>query len=105
MPMYPAQSGFQRFRSTKVSSTFPPVATALPVNRDAVAFRNRNPWTASLDTTGLGVPSGHAPTSYNDRPPAPSTRSEEHTNSSHTVISYAVFCLKKKKKHQSHHQQ
>ena len=27
-------------------------------------------------------------------------RSEEHTsNSSHTVISYAVFCLKKKKKH------
>ena len=26
-------------------------------------------------------------------------RSEEHTlNSSHTVISYAVFCLKKKKK-------
>src|SRR5437588_8781895 len=28
-----------------------------------------------------------------------STRSEEHTSdSSHTVISYAVFCLKKKKK-------
>ena len=27
-------------------------------------------------------------------------RSEEHSlNSSHTVISYAVFCLKKKKKH------
>src|SRR5215204_6903255 len=25
-------------------------------------------------------------------------RSEEHTYSSHTVISYAVFCLKKKKK-------
>src|SRR5438132_9472541 len=29
-------------------------------------------------------------------------RSEEHTsNSSHTVISYAVFCLKKKKKKQT----
>src|SRR5438132_2301375 len=29
----------------------------------------------------------------------PTTRSEEHTSdSSHTVISYAVFCLKKKKK-------
>ena len=31
-----------------------------------------------------------------------SGRSEEHTlNSSHTVISYAVFCLKKKKKQQA----
>src|SRR5437588_8796820 len=31
-----------------------------------------------------------------------SARSEEHTSeSSHTVISYAVFCLKKKKKEQS----
>src|SRR5438034_6609785 len=29
-------------------------------------------------------------------------RSEEHTNSSHTVISYAVFCLKKKKKIKKH---
>src|SRR5437660_7930547 len=26
-------------------------------------------------------------------------RSEEHTSELHTVISYAVFCLKKKKKH------
>src|SRR3989454_3512733 len=34
-----------------------------------------------------------------DQPPV---RSEEHTlNSSHLVISYAVFCLKKKKKKQS----
>src|SRR6266446_11010060 len=31
-------------------------------------------------------------------PGTPHTRSEEHTsNSSHLVISYAVFCLKKKK--------
>src|SRR5438034_8310701 len=30
---------------------------------------------------------------------APTTRSEEHSlNSSHTVISYAVFCLKKKRR-------
>src|SRR5207244_12327450 len=26
------------------------------------------------------------------------TRSEEHTSASHQIISYAVFCLKKKKK-------
>src|SRR5437773_8274888 len=31
------------------------------------------------------------------------TRSEEHTsNSSHITISYAVFCLKKKKKNEPH---
>src|SRR5438034_6148695 len=31
-------------------------------------------------------------------------RSEEHTSdSSHTVISYAVFCLKKKTRHTTHH--
>src|SRR5947209_12843470 len=33
-------------------------------------------------------------------------RSEEHTlNSSHANISYAVFCLKKKKKHKNCHNQ
>ena len=33
-----------------------------------------------------------------DLKPFKRKRSEEHTNSSHTVISYAVFCLKKKNK-------
>src|SRR5438034_8727773 len=38
------------------------------------------------------------------RPPfvAPQDRKSTRLNSSHTVISYAVFCLKKKKKHESH---
>src|SRR5256885_7713034 len=30
-------------------------------------------------------------------------RKSTRLNSSHLVISYAVFCLKKKKKHRSHH--
>src|SRR5438034_5503740 len=39
------------------------------------------------------------PAGWTDATHASVQRSEEHTsNSSHTVISYAVFCLKKKKK-------
>src|SRR5438034_5844950 len=34
-----------------------------------------------------------------------SDRKSTRLNSSHTVISYAVFCLKKKKKKNKHHQQ
>src|SRR5438034_7942350 len=34
--------------------------------------------------------------------PAPSDRKSTRLNSSHTVISYAVFCLKKKKKKKTH---
>src|SRR5260221_8383453 len=36
---------------------------------------------------------------------APIDRKSTRLNSSHTVISYAVFCLKKKKKKQKPHQQ
>src|SRR3712207_7208878 len=39
-----------------------------------------------------------------DEDGADESRSEEHTlNSSHANISYAVFCLKKKKKHKKNH--
>src|SRR5438034_6115198 len=50
----------------------------------------------ALDQRERGPPAqGH------DRDDPQSLRSEEHSlNSSHTVISYAVFCLKKKKKTQ-----
>src|SRR5438034_6727743 len=50
--------------------------------------------------TGLagGTPPGWASRSARDRK---STR----LNSSHTVISYAVFCLKKKKKNRSKHRE
>src|SRR5438309_3135977 len=34
-----------------------------------------------------------------DGPPAPTDRKSTRLNSSHSSISYAVFCLKKKKKH------
>src|SRR5438034_7360148 len=43
----------------------------------------------------LGLPGGH----LGDVPDRKSTR----LNSSHTVISYAVFCLKKKKKKRQRH--
>src|SRR5215211_8948160 len=36
-------------------------------------------------------------------PPTAADRKSTRLNSSHTVISYAVFCLKKKKKHTSNH--
>src|SRR5438034_6310354 len=48
-----------------------------------------------FNDSGFAVPSGGFP-----RGEAASTRDRKSTrlNSSHTVISYAVFCLKKKKK-------
>src|SRR2546426_9348634 len=56
-----------------------------------------------------GAVIGHAATSWATRSRtargtgARGARSEEHTlNSSHLVISYAVFCLKKKKKKNNH---
>src|SRR6266496_3281269 len=36
-------------------------------------------------------------------PTAPEDRKSTRLNSSHVEISYAVFCLKKKKKYQKHH--
>src|SRR4051795_13778710 len=55
------------------------------------------PYTTLFRSTGsVGRPGDIALLSH----PADRPRSEEHTlNSSHTLISYAVFCLKKKKKH------
>src|SRR3989454_1215877 len=43
---------------------------------------------------------GHLSRVHRSDSAATASRSEEHTSdSSHLVISYAVFCLKKKKKH------
>src|SRR5436190_10800595 len=39
-----------------------------------------------------------------DRPPSSGDRKSTRLNSSHTVISYAVFCLKKKKTQHRHAQ-
>src|SRR5438034_7310604 len=45
-----------------------------------------------------------APPSPSPAPRAPRDRKSTRLNSSHTVISYAVFCLKKKKKQQKQYQ-
>src|SRR5260221_10500034 len=55
----------------------------------------RSPW------SGRGSAGWRLPASTRRRPRAPEFRRDRKStrlNSSHTVISYAVFCLKKKKK-------
>src|SRR5947208_4897876 len=49
--------------------------------------------------------SGAATGRWRPRCPPPTSRDRKSTrlNSSHQIISYAVFCLKKKKKYQSKH--
>src|SRR5438034_7400877 len=62
---------------------------------------------AALEAVGVAPrPPDHAALAEDDRPGAQggqqqqSDRKSTRLNSSHTVISYAVFCLKKKKKNQ-----
>src|SRR5256885_8348980 len=43
------------------------------------------------------------PSAVSSCPPTSTDRKSTRLNSSHLVISYAVFCLKKKKKQRSHH--
>src|SRR5438034_8294546 len=47
-----------------------------------------------------GEPAGY-PLGAGSRPPGVRDRKSTRLNSSHTVISYAVFCLKKKKKNRN----
>src|SRR5215211_8240451 len=66
----------------------PPRSTLFPYT---TLFRSRRCW--------------HRATSASKACPAsPSDRKSTRLNSSHTVISYAVFCLKKKKKTNKHKQ-
>src|SRR2546426_5103466 len=55
---------------------------------------------ASAPLTKTRCAAGAAPT---PRLPATEDRKSTRLNSSHLVISYAVFCLKKKKKQAQHH--
>src|SRR2546427_12018371 len=65
----------------------PPRSTLFPYT---TLFRSCEPVPSTIATPKLTVPSG----SVGTRPDRKSTR----LNSSHSQISYAVFCLKKKKK-------
>src|SRR5436190_22251319 len=76
----------------------PPRSTLFPYTTLFRSFAPKNP--------GFGVPSGrptHTPMVYRLlTPTAHADRKSTRLNSSHTVISYAVFCLKKKKNKTTH---
>src|SRR2546427_3653889 len=87
---------------------------ALPA-ATAVRLSEMSPWTddvvTATSTVAPGPTSGPGPQAAPTAPTAAAPvaariraaleRSEEHTSSSHGYISYAVFCLKKKKELQS----
>src|SRR3712207_8997003 len=93
----------------------PPRSTPFPYT---TLFRSRRVWQAAPSRVGrrLVAALGPAARPLTAPPPAlprlahgfgrPADRKSTRLNSSHANISYAVFCLKKKKKHeimQNHH--
>src|SRR5260221_1407091 len=66
----------------------PPRSTLFPYT---TLFRSRSKFTTP---SGIGY---EMPFNTNDTPVNRTDRKSTRLNSSHTVISYAVFCLKKKK--------
>src|SRR2546426_6434515 len=91
-PAAPRRSPRPRSRfPTRFSPRPRPRAPAPRPTRRAPPWR---PWSAS--TRGW-PPRRTTPPTRRSRPPAPPDRKSTRLNSSHLVISYAVFCLKKKK--------
>src|SRR5256885_8429726 len=94
---FQAEDGIRDYKVTGVQTCALPISFLLPLLRWQWAAKIRNPiriakaheLNASLDIMIFTRQSGHH--RFGDRK---STR----LNSSHLVISYAVFCLKKKKK-------
>src|SRR5438034_7935574 len=82
----------------------PPRSTLFPYT---TLFRSARPAAPADDPHGEGQGAGESHAAR--RPHRHRDRKSTRLNSSHTVISYAVFCLKKKKRHtvssnNSHHQ-
>src|SRR5215475_15781685 len=69
----------------------PPRSTLFPYT---TLFRSGRP----RDRRGAPAPAGGGPVAADDRAEAGPDRKSTRLNSSHVKISYAVFCLKKKKK-------
>src|SRR5260221_1869122 len=72
----------------------PPRSTLFPYT---TLFRSGTAPRIHRKERAAGVESGHL-----DSTPAARDRKSTRLNSSHTVISYAVFCLKKKKNKKAH---
>src|SRR3546814_17547395 len=87
-----AQSWAAWLVSSIASIASPCASVPLRASSTAPAVRSSNPSTAP----------DISPVTLSNRAPAVSLRSEEHTSELQSLmrISYAVFCLKKKKKHQ-----
>src|SRR5437667_8607191 len=84
------------------------LSRALSVRYPSLAA-SRTPASGQAETPARRRPTSHARTSccQNCYPPAgdsPGDRKSTRLNSSHITISYAVFCLKKKKKKQTKEQ-
>src|SRR5688500_19190915 len=78
----------------------PPRSTLFPYT---TLFRSRSWANNPRGSSSTGGPTGSSPAASSTEPRPPATarssdRKSTRLNSSHLVISYAVFCLKKKKK-------
>src|SRR5438552_17599925 len=76
----------------------PPRSTLFPYT---TLFRSQTLRTVRVYTTAQNRAVTDSPASFHDIGPVPardSDRKSTRLNSSHQIISYAVFCLKKKKK-------
>src|SRR5437588_11583680 len=59
-------------------------------------------WPGTQVTIGPVIENGFYYDFFRNEPFSPEDRKSTRLNSSHTVISYAVFCLKKKKQNTTH---
>src|SRR5437870_8654445 len=87
------------FRSTICSGDPPPVSTSTSCTRSASGC-GRSSRTRATITSPRPSPTRSTPSTTR---PRSSDRKSTRLNSSHVAISYAVFCLKKKKKIETEH--
>src|SRR5207249_11756079 len=94
-PLFPYTTLF-RSNSPASTSSETPDRAGTSVSPCRKTFRRSR--TTTIDIAG-GVPHANGPVKPNPWVPNVSDRKSTRLNSSHVSISYAVFCLKKKKKH------
>src|SRR5256885_10425510 len=85
---FQAEDGIRDYKVTGVQTCALPISADRPDSGPSAQCR---------------CPAGPCPWTHSPRSgAAPADRKSTRLNSSHLVISYAVFCLKKKKKHEPH---